>query len=153
MGTIEPGEERDEVVQFIEPRKGTYKKVLIRDGHVLGAILLGDISKAAYLLHAFDSNTPLPEERVNLLFDIGAPPRQVTLEQIPMDALICNCNGVNMGALRQSGAGQRAGGDGGDARRHRLRLMRVDGPRDRRLGQRQCRPAGSVNVAGLRWGA
>jgi NAD(P)H-nitrite reductase large subunit/predicted pyridoxine 5'-phosphate oxidase superfamily flavin-nucleotide-binding protein len=99
MGTIEPGEERDEVVQFIEPRKGTYKKVLIRDGHVLGAILLGDISKAAYLLHAFDANTPLPEERVNLLFDIGAPPRQMTLEQIPMDALICNCNGVNMGAL------------------------------------------------------
>jgi len=99
MGTIEPGEERDEVVQFIEPRKGAYKKVLIRDGHVLGAILLGDISKAAYLLHAFDGNTPLPEERVNLLFDIGAPPRQVTLEQIPMDALICNCNGVSMGAL------------------------------------------------------
>ena len=71
MGAIEPGGERDEVVQFSEPRKGTYKKVLIRDGHLLGAILLGDISKAAYLLHAFDSNTPLPEELVNLLFDIG----------------------------------------------------------------------------------
>ena len=99
MGIIEPGEERDEVVQFSEPRKGTYKKVLIRDGHLLGAILLGDIGKAAYLLHAFDSNSPLPEERLNLLFDIGAPPKQVTFEQIPMDAQICNCNGVAMGAL------------------------------------------------------
>jgi nitrite reductase (NADH) large subunit len=98
MGTIEPGEERDEVVQFSEPRKGTYKKVLVRDGHLLGAILLGDISKAAYLLHAFDSNTPLPPERLNLLFDIGAPSKEVTFEQIPMDAQICNCNGV-MGAL------------------------------------------------------
>jgi predicted pyridoxine 5'-phosphate oxidase superfamily flavin-nucleotide-binding protein/bacterioferritin-associated ferredoxin len=99
MGLIEPGEDRDEVVQFSEPRKGTYKKVLIRDGHLLGAILLGDIGKAAYLLHAFDSNTALPEERLNLLFDIGAPPAQVTFEQLPMDARICNCNGVDMGAL------------------------------------------------------
>jgi nitrite reductase (NADH) large subunit len=99
MGAIEPGGERDEVVQFSEPRKGTYKKVLIRDGHLLGAILLGDISKAAYLLHTFDSNTPLPEERVNLLFDIGAPPKQVTFEQIPPDTQICNCNGVSKGAI------------------------------------------------------
>jgi predicted pyridoxine 5'-phosphate oxidase superfamily flavin-nucleotide-binding protein/bacterioferritin-associated ferredoxin len=99
MGTIEPGEERDEVVQFSEPHKGTYKKVLIRDGHLLGAIVLGDISKAAYLLHAFDNNSPLPEERVSLLFDIGTPSKAVTFEQISMDTQICNCNGVNMGAL------------------------------------------------------
>ena len=99
MGLIEPSGERDEVVQFSEPRKGTYKKVLIRDGHLLGAILLGDIGKAAYLLHAFDSNSPLPEERVNLLFDIGAPPKQVTFEQIPPETQICNCNGITMGAL------------------------------------------------------
>jgi predicted pyridoxine 5'-phosphate oxidase superfamily flavin-nucleotide-binding protein/bacterioferritin-associated ferredoxin len=99
MGMIEPGDERDEVVQFSEPSKGTYKKVLIRDSHLLGAILLGDISKAAYLLHAFDSNSPLPEERVNLLFDIGAPSKQVTFEQIPPDAQICNCHGISMGAL------------------------------------------------------
>jgi len=45
MGLIEPMGERDEVVQFSEPRKGTYKKVLIRDQHLVGAILLGDISK------------------------------------------------------------------------------------------------------------
>jgi len=99
MGEIEPGGERDEIVQFSEPRKGTYKKVLVRDGHLLGAILLGDIGKAAYLLHAFDSNAPLPEERLNLLFDIGAPPKEVTFEQMSMDTPICNCNGVNMGTI------------------------------------------------------
>src|SRR5215469_10676123 len=99
MGAIEPESERDEVVQFSEPRRGTYKKVLVRDGHLLGAILLGDISKAAYLLHAFDSNTPLPEERLNLLFDIGAPAKQVTFEQMPMDTQVCNCNGVSKGAI------------------------------------------------------
>jgi predicted pyridoxine 5'-phosphate oxidase superfamily flavin-nucleotide-binding protein/bacterioferritin-associated ferredoxin len=99
MGMIDPGDERDEVVQFSEPRKGTYKKILIRDGHLLGAILLGDIAKAAYLLHAFDANTALPDERLKLLFDIGAPPRQATFAQLPPEMQVCNCHGVSMGAL------------------------------------------------------
>ena len=63
----------DEVVQFTEPKKGTYKKLIIRNGRLLGSILLGDISKSPYLTQAFDRNTPLPEERLSLLFDIGAP--------------------------------------------------------------------------------
>jgi hypothetical protein len=117
------------VVQLSEPRKGTYKKVLIRDGHLLGAILLGDINKAAYLLLAFDSNSPLPEGRLNLLFDIGAPPKALTFGQIPLDAQIGNCNGVTMGAhqLHQGRAPHRGGSDGINARRHHVRLVRVDG--------------------------
>ena len=64
---------RDEVVQFTEPKRGTYKKLIVRDGRLVGGILMGDISKAAYLMQAFDRDTPLPEERLSLLFDIGAP--------------------------------------------------------------------------------
>jgi NAD(P)H-dependent nitrite reductase large subunit len=100
MGLIEPGLDRDEVVQFTEPRRGTYKKLIIRDDRLVGSILLGDMSKAAYLLHAFDSNSALPAERTSLLFDIGgAPPKRVTLEQIPLDAQICNCQSVNKGTI------------------------------------------------------
>ncbi|HEX4807557.1 MAG TPA: nitrite reductase large subunit NirB [Bryobacteraceae bacterium] len=99
MGVTEPEDERDEIVQFTEPRKGTYKKLVIRDGRLIGAILLGDISKAAYLTQAFDRNTPLPDDRLALLFDIGAPSKKVTLEELPLEAQICNCNGVSKGAL------------------------------------------------------
>jgi NAD(P)H-nitrite reductase large subunit len=99
MGLKEPGEQRDEVVQFTEPRRGTYKKLIIRDGRLMGGILLGDSSKAASLLHAFETNAPLPEERIRLLFDVGAPPKRVTLEQIPLDAQVCNCEHVNKGAI------------------------------------------------------
>ena len=49
MGIIEPTEEGDEVVQFTEPKKGTYKKLIIRNGRLVGGILLGDINKAPYL--------------------------------------------------------------------------------------------------------
>jgi NAD(P)H-dependent nitrite reductase large subunit len=99
MGLTEPGEQRDEVVQFIEARRGTYKKLIIRDGRLMGGILLGDSSKAAFLLHAFESNAPLPEERIRMLFDIGAQPKRITLEQIPLDAQVCSCHAVNKGAI------------------------------------------------------
>jgi nitrite reductase (NADH) large subunit len=99
MGITEPVEERDEIVQFTEPKKGTYKKLIIRDGRLVGGILLGDISKAAYLMQAFDRNTPLPEERLTLLFDIGAPSKKLTMEEMPADMQVCNCNGVSKGAL------------------------------------------------------
>jgi NAD(P)H-dependent nitrite reductase large subunit len=99
MGLTEAVEQRDEIVQFSEPSHGTYKKLIIRDGRLMGGILLGESSKAAYLLHAFESNAQLPEDRIHLLFDIGAPPKRVTLEQIPLDAQICNCEHVNKGAI------------------------------------------------------
>ena len=73
MGKIEPGDEQDEVVQFAEPRKGTYKKLIIRDGRLIGGILLGDASRAADLFSIFDRSAALPEERITLLFNIGAP--------------------------------------------------------------------------------
>ncbi len=73
MGITEPTEEGDEVVQFTEAKKGTYKKLIIRNGRLVGGILLGDIRKAPYLSQAFERNTPVPEERLSLLFDIGGP--------------------------------------------------------------------------------
>lgn len=99
MGIVDPQYPEDEVVQFSEPKRGTYKKLIIRDGRLVGGILLGDISKAAYLMQAFDRNTPLPEERLRLLFDIGDPPKQVTFEEMEPATQICNCNGVSKGAL------------------------------------------------------
>jgi nitrite reductase [NAD(P)H] large subunit len=99
MGLTEPTHEGDEVVQFTEPKKGTYKKLIIRDGRLMGSILLGDISKSAYLMQAFGQNTQLPEERLSLLFDIGAPAARVTFEEMPADMQVCNCNGVSKSAL------------------------------------------------------
>src|SRR6202158_5852076 len=99
MRRTEQGKNRDEVVNFTEPRRGTYKKVIIRDGRLMGGILLGDSGKAAALLHAFESNAPLPEERIQLLFDIGVLPKRVTLEQLPLEAQVCSCHAVNKGAI------------------------------------------------------
>jgi len=99
MGLTEPADERDEVVQFTEARRGTYKKLIVRDGRLVGGILMGDISKAAYLMQAFDRDSPLPHERLSLLFDMGAPAQAVTLDEMPAAAQVCNCNGVSKATL------------------------------------------------------
>ena len=45
--------------------------MIVRDGKLVGATLLGDLSKVSFLMQAFDRGTVLPEERVSLLFDLG----------------------------------------------------------------------------------
>jgi nitrite reductase (NADH) large subunit len=99
MGLTAPQDEADEIIQFSEPKHGTYKKLIVRDGRLVGGILMGDISKAAFLMQAFDRNTPLPDERLGLLFDLGAPPQKVTLDEMPAEAQVCNCNGVSKAAI------------------------------------------------------
>ena len=99
MGITEPVEERDETIQFTEAKRGIYKKLIVRDGRLVGGILMGEISKAAYLMQAFDRDSPLPDERLGLLFDLGTPPQKVTLDEMPATAQVCNCNGVTKGAI------------------------------------------------------
>ncbi|ADT98991.1 nitrite reductase large subunit NirB [Mycolicibacterium gilvum] len=99
MGVKAPEHPDDEFVQYSEPRHGVYKTVVIRDGKLVGATLVGDVSKVSFLTQAFDSGLPLPDERVALMFDIGTPDVGVGVAELADDAQVCNCNGVSKGAL------------------------------------------------------
>jgi len=89
----------DEFVQYSEPRHGVYKTIVIRDGKLVGATLVGDVSKVSFLTQAFDDGLPLPEERSSLMFDIGTPDVGVGVAELSDDAQVCNCNGVSKAAL------------------------------------------------------
>ncbi|BBH69020.1 nitrite reductase [NAD(P)H] [Actinoplanes sp. OR16] len=99
MGLIAPEHDTDEVIVYNEPKKGVYKQLIIRDDVLVGAVLVGDNSKAASLIQAFDRGMALPEERAELLFDIGGPAGEVSPAEMPDDAQVCNCNGVSKGAI------------------------------------------------------
>jgi nitrite reductase (NADH) large subunit len=99
MGLKAPELPDDEFVQYSEPRQGVYKTIVIRDGKLVGATLVGDVSKVAFLTQAFDSGLPLPAERVSLMFDIGTPDVSVGVAELSDDAQVCNCNGVNKATL------------------------------------------------------
>jgi len=99
MGVKGPEREDDEFVQFYDPRSGVYKAVVVRDGTLIGAMLLGDIGKASMLAQAFDGKIDLPEDRAALLFDIGEPQGPDVAADLPDDTQVCNCNGVTKGDL------------------------------------------------------
>ena len=99
MGLLVPEREDDELLEFAEPKKGIYKNVIIRDGRLVGATLVGDARKAAFLMQAFDRGLALPEERAELLFDLGGPAVEASPAEMADDAQVCNCNGVSKGAI------------------------------------------------------
>ncbi|WP_440071931.1 nitrite reductase large subunit NirB [Streptosporangium sp. OZ121] len=99
MGLKQPEQEDDETLVFSERKKGVYKSVIIRDGRLVGATLIGDVRKVAFLMQAFDRGLPLPEERLELMFDLGAPPAEVSAAELADDAQVCNCNGVSKGMI------------------------------------------------------
>ena len=59
-------------------------------------------------MQAFDRGLPLPEERLELLFDLGTPAAEVGVAELADDAQVCNCNGVTKGALVACVRGGRA---------------------------------------------
>ncbi len=99
MGLKTPEKPSDEFVQFSETGRGVYQTVIIREGTLVGATLVGDVRKVAALTQAFDSRSALPEERVKLLFDLGAADDSSSAAELPDDTQICNCNGISKGDL------------------------------------------------------
>jgi nitrite reductase (NADH) large subunit len=99
MGLKAPERDDDEFVQYYEPKHGVYKTVVVRDGKLVGATLVGDVSKVAFLMQAFDRGLPLPPERVSLMFDIGTPEVATGAAELADDAQVCNCNGVSKAAI------------------------------------------------------
>jgi nitrite reductase (NADH) large subunit len=99
MGLKRPERPDDEFVRFAEPRRGVYKSVVIRDGRLVGATLLGDTDKVAFLTQSFDRGLPLPEERVELLFQLAGPSEEEGAAEMDDSVQVCNCNGVSKGRL------------------------------------------------------
>ncbi|BCW76958.1 nitrite reductase [NAD(P)H] [Arthrobacter sp. NicSoilB11] len=95
MGLHGPELETDEHIVFSEPSRGVFKSIVVRDNKMVGATLLGDSRKVAYLTQAFDRGLPLPEERLGLMFDLGTPGEETGVAELDGEAQVCNCNGVS----------------------------------------------------------
>ncbi|MGI8537666.1 MAG: FAD-dependent oxidoreductase [Mycobacteriales bacterium] len=92
-----------EVLSFADPVRHIYKKLVVRDGVVTGAILLGDLSTVGEVTQAFDRATPLPQGRLHLLFRGLGAAAAVDPANLAHDALVCTCNQVTAGVIRDSG--------------------------------------------------
>jgi nitrite reductase (NADH) large subunit len=105
MGINTPERDDDEFLVISEPKRGVHLSVVIRDDKLVGATLLGDTRKVAFLTQAFDRGAPLPEERIRLLVDLSDGAEEVGVAEMPADSQVCNCNGVSKGDLCGAVAG------------------------------------------------
>jgi nitrite reductase (NADH) large subunit len=98
MGEKEAVGGADEVATYSDPARGVYKKLIVRDGRVAGAILLGDAAAAPSIVQLFDRAARIPGSPAELLFPGGAA-KLPSAAELPDEAQVCNCNGVSKGRL------------------------------------------------------
>lgn len=101
MGETE-GCEHTEVIRFSDPARRVYKKLLIKDGRVTGAILLGDTATAGSVTQLFDRGAKAPADPLPLLFTgLRRADAEVVADpaHIPDRATVCSCNSVTKGQI------------------------------------------------------
>jgi NAD(P)H-nitrite reductase large subunit/nitrogen regulatory protein PII len=85
LGEKEPADDKDEVLTYADTRRGIYKKAILRDGRLAGAILLGDAAVAPKLLRAFHKKESVSENPGEILFP--ALPAKPAGDTDPSDAI------------------------------------------------------------------
>lgn len=102
----EPETAEGEVVELTNPVAGSHRRLVVRDGVLVAATLVGDLSRIGLLTQYYDRGTVLsPGEPGALLRGerpgAGATPSAATL---PDDAEVCACAGVSAGRVRACGS-------------------------------------------------
>src|SRR5207237_753315 len=67
MGETSAAASDCEVVSHLDPHKGVYKKLVVRDNRLVGAILLGEQDPTSRLLRLFRSGETLDRAPLDLL--------------------------------------------------------------------------------------
>lgn len=88
---------------------GTYKKLVIKNGKLAGAVLFGDTSDGAELFSLIKKEESIEGREKALLLGLaldqlsaGAATGPSRLETMPDDEIICGCNGVSKGAIKEA---------------------------------------------------
>jgi assimilatory nitrate reductase electron transfer subunit len=90
-----------EVVRFSDTGRGVYQKLVVREGTLVGAILLGDTRTAGTVTQILDRAATLPRDLAALLMPRRAGPAAEvhTPVTLPARATVCQCNNVTKAAI------------------------------------------------------
>jgi assimilatory nitrate reductase electron transfer subunit len=110
-----PGDDGEvEVLRFEDPARERYAKLVLCADRVTGAIVIGLPDAAAGITQLYDRGAAAPADRLALLLGRALPPESVGGSRpasLPDHAVVCRCNMVTKGQLRDAwygGAGGRA---------------------------------------------
>ncbi len=97
-GDFAEGEDREEIV-LRDATAGVYKRLVLKDNRIVGAVLYGETADGAWFFDMIKRGTDISEMRDTLIFGQayqGGSPLDPTaaVAALPDDAEICGCNGV-----------------------------------------------------------
>ena len=94
----------DETLVLQDPARGVYKKLVVRDNRIKGAVLYGDTIDGTWYFQLLREGTDISDFRSTILFgqhDLGDAGHgdETRVAALPDDAEICGCNGVTKGQI------------------------------------------------------
>lgn len=99
----DPEHAAGQVVEVANPVRGSYRKLVVRDGVIEGAVLLGDLSRIGLLTQLYDRRTVLGDQEPGQLLLGERPPSEQPVT-FPDDVEVCACAGVTAGRIRSCGS-------------------------------------------------
>jgi len=102
-GDLADGEGREEIV-LRDPMRGVYKRLVLKDNRILGAVLYGEVADGPWFFDMLKRGVDISEMRETLIFGQGyqggasADP-MAAVAALPDEAEICGCNGVCKGKI------------------------------------------------------
>ncbi|MCC5967987.1 MAG: NAD(P)/FAD-dependent oxidoreductase [Natronohydrobacter sp.] len=102
-GDFADGEGREDIV-FRDPARGVYKRLVIENDRLIGAVMYGDTGDGSWFFGLIKDGTDIAAMRDTLIFGpayqggASADPL-AAVAALPLDAEICGCNGVCKGTI------------------------------------------------------
>jgi len=104
-GALMAESENDDEITLRDDNRGLYKKVVVRDGKLVGAVLYGDVADGQWYLGLMRDKTDVSEIRDRLVFgrafaeNLPADKTGPDVAAMADDTQICGCNGVSKGSI------------------------------------------------------
>ncbi len=102
-GDFAEGDDREEIV-LRDAQNGIYKRLILKDNKIVGAVLYGETSDGAWFFDMLRRGTDISQMRDTLIFGQsyqGGTPLDpsAAVAALPDDAEICGCNGICKGRI------------------------------------------------------
>ncbi|MEK6748272.1 MAG: nitrite reductase large subunit NirB [Pseudomonadota bacterium] len=97
--------DKDDEIVFTDGARGIYKKIVLRNNKIQGAVLYGDTMDGAWYFQLMREKADVAHMRDNILFgqahlgDAGHGDEKQHVNALPANAEICGCNGVCKGTI------------------------------------------------------
>jgi len=97
----DPAHAEGDIVEVTNPIIGSHRRLVVKDGVIVAAALIGDLSRVGLITQLYDKRTVLGQQEPGELL---LPEPSETLVETPDDAEVCACAGVSAGRIRACGS-------------------------------------------------